>query len=95
MPAFQYVAIGRQDLTVGVGVLQLTVPALTHWCLIRVEVANVRYTEDGSTPTTTHGTELLVGEALHYTCDPRLLQFAQEAVNAVITVCYYAKGDSE
>ena len=55
---------GFQQLTVAASSVSLTVPsgAITGHC--RLETAQIRFTLDGTTPTTTIGTLLEVGETL-------------------------------
>lgn len=54
----------RQTLAVSNAALRLTLPAEANSATIAVETATVRYTVDGTTPTTTVGTLVAVGDMI-------------------------------
>lgn len=68
----------------------LTVPAGTKCAEITVETANVRYTEDGSSATTSHGTLVTAGTAFPY-CATSLstMQFTAVSGSPTLDVSYF------
>jgi hypothetical protein len=67
-----------------------TVPALTKCALINVETANVRYTEDGTSASTTNGQLVSAGTSFSY-CASSLtaLKFTAVSGSPTIDVSYF------
>lgn len=80
---------GSQRLT-GLAVAKgLTVPPGANYAIIRADGGDVRYRDDGSTPTTTQGMPLYEGEVLEYDSPIGIaaLKFASTAGS--VEVLYY------
>lgn len=80
---------GYQQITTVSASVGLTVPDGCRWALIRAETQNVRWRDDGTPPTATVGTELLVGEALGYTGNLKAILFIEETASAKLSITYY------
>lgn len=65
------------------------VPTAARVAVLTVETANVRWCDDGQTPTTTFGNLLLAGQSLEYVGDLNAIQFAAVSGTPVIDVSYY------
>lgn len=103
---FALTPVGRQTLTVDTQVRQLTVPASAHKALITVTGANatppeaMRFTADGTNPTSTTGARIVVGDYID-TTDPLMdarnflvgLKFIRDTINAadcILEIEYFA-----
>lgn len=71
------------------GLTTLTVPAAATQALVCVETANVRWSDDGTTPSTTVGQLLVPGQCKAFS-SPSLVKFnPATGATASITVSYY------
>jgi hypothetical protein len=57
--------------------------------LIQALVQNIRWTDDGQTPTSSFGNRLHAGETMLYTGDLRALRFIEEASGAEVNIAAY------
>lgn len=67
----------------------LTVPSGSRWALIVAEAQNVRWTDDGTTPTASVGMLLASGQTLQYGGDLAKIQFIAATAGAILNVSYY------
>lgn len=81
--------LGYQQITNLSAAVGLTVPEGAAWAVISCEGQNVRYRDDGGTPTATIGQPLQVNTDLPYTGDLKKLSFIQVAASATLNVTYY------
>jgi hypothetical protein len=66
-----------------------TVPATATAVLITVESYAIRWTDDGTTPTSSLGNPLDAGDKWFYTGDPSKLQFIRQTSTAKVNLNYY------
>lgn len=79
------------NLTVADTALTLTVPARASVAIIGVRTASIRYTDDGTTPTTTNGIQVDAAQTITV-CSGSLGQFRmirQGAASAIVNILYY------
>jgi hypothetical protein len=57
--------------------------------LIQALVQNIRWTDDGQTPTTSFGNRLHAGESMWYTGNLPALRFIEEASGAEVNIAAY------
>ena len=57
--------------------------------LIQCLSQNVRWRDDGPSPTTTAGMRLHAGESLQYNGDIKILKFIEETAGAEINISFY------
>ena len=89
MPYGVYVPMGYQAIT-PTSSTALTVPARAQFALIRTEVQAVRWTDEGTTPTTTVGVLLAVADpAMWYSGDLKALLFFEDVAGALVKISYY------
>ena len=70
----------------------LTVPTGATHALIRTEVQDVRWTDDGTVPTTTVGMVLMIEDgAMWYSGNLSKLAFFEDASGALVKINYYIK----
>jgi hypothetical protein len=96
---YQHTPLGNAQITVsgvvglGNGVNALgaaaAIPFNSRVALITVETANVRWCDDGQTPTTTFGTLLSAGQSWEYMGDPAAIKFAAVSGTPVLDVAFY------
>lgn len=68
----------------------LTVPAGAQFALIRTEVQDVRWTDDGTTPTLTVGMILMIEDpAMWYAGNLHALLFFNDTAGALVRIQYY------
>jgi hypothetical protein len=79
----------QYNLTVSAATF-LTVPATARQCIVYVETANVRWTIDGTTPTSSVGHLLVSGQDVKFSGSAIMsnLQFFGVASTATLTVSY-------
>lgn len=92
--------LGYQQITPMTSAVTLTLPtvipggnglsAKPRLAIIQCTGQNVRWTDDGTTPTSTLGMVLVVGDTLAYDGDMQKLKFIEAASAAVLNVSYYA-----
>lgn len=85
--------------TVGLGYTQITslatavgigsIPPGTTYALIQVETQAVRYTDNGTTPTSSVGTKLSIGDILVYDAYLPTLKFIEITSGAVLNITFY------
>ena len=72
------------------GATSLTVPNGATHCLIRTEVQDVRFTDDGTTPSLTVGMVIMIEDPpLWYAGDLHALQFFNDTAGALVKILYY------
>jgi len=82
---------GFQQLTVSTVAVGLTVPRASRMAVIVVELADIRFRDDLTSPTATVGTLVQNGESI-LICGssmPRVEFIRDAAVNALLNVSYY------
>ena len=68
----------------------LTVPTGAEFALIRTEVQDCRWTDDGTTPTLTVGMVLMIEDpAMWYAGDLKALLFFNDTAGALVKINYY------
>lgn len=80
-------ALGYQQITLS-ALSSLIVPAGAIIADIDAEAQNVRWTDDGSVPTSTKGKRLLADTERRFTDNLAALQFVAETAGAIINVTY-------
>ena len=65
------------------------IPVGTQLVLASVEVANVRYRDDGTAPTTSIGVQIYQGQTLTYNGNLAAIQFIAVSGSPVINVAFY------
>lgn len=90
---YQSAGAGQYGLAVS-GVTTLTVPAGSKFAEICAEVAGVRYTDDGSTPSAANGVPLVPASSTQPTCMQYAgplssLKFFQISGSPTLSVSYY------
>jgi hypothetical protein len=79
-----------QETVLSAAVALSNVPVGSRYAIITAESANVRWRDDGTSPTASIGMPLADGDTLVYTGDPTKLKFIEETASAKINVSYYA-----
>lgn len=74
---------------VNAGSVAVPIPAAAMMVLITVEAANVRWTDDGQTPSATFGTLLMAGQTWEYSGNLNALKFAAVSGTPLLDVAYY------
>jgi hypothetical protein len=82
--------LGFQQITPGATSTALTVPAGARIAVIDVEVAVMRWRDDGTAPSATVGMRILSGGELRYDGELQKLRIIQEGAGAIANVSYYA-----
>lgn len=88
MPA-PLLALGYEQVTALDSVKGLTAPDGAIYALIQTEGANVRWRDDGPSPSATVGMRLPVGSELHYDGNMASLRVIQEGSGAKLNISYY------
>lgn len=83
--------LGYQQITNLTASVGLDVPDDCHFALIQAETQNVRWTDDGTTPTAAIGMILIAdtNPVLFNVQDLQALRFIQTAATAKLNVSYY------
>lgn len=82
---------GFQQITDVSSAVGLTVPVNTRYALIQVLTANVRWRDDGTSPTATVGIQIVAGDPpFFYNGEPGDIEFIEEEASAEINVSYYS-----
>lgn len=90
------VAGGKQMLSPTIStVVQLTPPSGAAWALIQPLSANVRWWDDGSTPTVSQGFQYVAGVFFEYTGDLKAFRAVAESGTPTLNVSYYRSSPSE
>lgn len=92
-----YEPLGYQQITDLSSAVGLTVPDGARVCLIQSENQDVRWRDDGGTPTATvgmvlhpvHDGSVRVSEGMWYEGDLSSIRFIEKAAGAVLNVNYY------
>lgn len=82
-----YIQIASLNAAVGIG----TVPKDSVMALIQAEAQDIRWIDDGQTPTSTFGQILQAGATLKYAGKFSDLKFIETAVGGILNVSYYVK----
>lgn len=86
----KFAPLGYQAIGSLSGVQVLTVPAQAVFCLLRAETKDIRWTDDGTTPSTTVGQVLMfLDPAMWYAGDLTALKFFEDDASALLKVLYY------
>jgi hypothetical protein len=83
-------ALGYEQVTGMTSAQGLTVAAGATHALIQTESQNVRWRDDGTSPTASVGVQLEAGKDFWYTGDLAALKFIQESATAKLNVSYYS-----
>lgn len=81
--------LGYQQLTSLASAAALTVPTGARWALLQAEDADVRWRDDGSSPTASVGMLLKNGASLVYDGSLSALRLIQVSASAKVNVAYY------
>lgn len=85
-----YISAGAGQYALAIsGVVLLTVPKGSEIAEICVETAGVRYTDDGTTPTSTVGIPVASGSCFQYGGPLNKIQFIAQSGSPTIDVSYY------
>ncbi len=84
-----YTPVGYQQITSLASATPLTVPVNAVFANIQVEAQNVRWRDDGSSPTTSVGMQLTIGSYFWYTGDLTKIKFIEVVAGAKLNVSYY------
>lgn len=82
-------ALGYEQVTGMTSAKTLTPPSGATHALIQTESQNVRWRDDGTSPTASVGVQLEAGKDFWYTGKLSVLEFIQEAATAKLNVSYY------
>lgn len=83
-------ALGHQQITSLSSAVGLTIPEGTQMALVQAETQNVRWRDDGTSPTTTVGTILQAGDILEYdAAQLPVVKFIEVTASAKLNVSYY------
>jgi len=82
--------LGYEQVTGLSGVKALTVPNGAQRALLICTGQNVRWRDDGTSPTGTIGIQLPTGTPFWYTGDMSAIKFIEEVASSVLNVSYYA-----
>lgn len=85
----KYAPTGFQQITSLSSATALSVPSDTTAALISVTDQNVRWRDDGTSPTASVGMQLLVGATFFFDGDLSKIKFIEETTSAKINVSYY------
>ena len=91
-PGFNAKPVGWQRITSVSSSTALTAPANStspNACIIQPESQPIRITDDGTTPTSTVGLLIPVGEKYEYNGDLSRLRMIETAASATVNVQYY------
>lgn len=83
------IAGSYQQITMS-GIEVLTPPETAVYAIIQAEASLLRYTDDGTNPTTTRGMQLFPGGSFTYNGDLTKLKFIDSATGGILNVLYYA-----
>jgi len=87
---YQSTKLGYQQIASTSALQTLTVPTGATFCLVSVEGADARWTDDGTTPTTTTGMPIYAGTTIQFSGSLNALQFiAQAAGPCTYNISYY------
>lgn len=90
-------SLGYEQITslssaVNVGsVISGGIPEGTCYAIIRAETQNVRWRDDGTSPTASVGMPLNVGESMNYTGQFSRLKFIEVTASAKLNITYYGE----
>ena len=84
------VCLGYQQITSLSSATGLTVPRGATLALIVPETQNVRWRDDGTSPTASVGMPIFVGASLSYDGDFNKIKFIEETASAKLNISYYA-----
>lgn len=85
-----YVPLGYQQQTSLASAVSLTnIPVGATFASICVDVAGVRWRDDGTAPTATIGMQIPAGTCLPYSGTLSKIQFIQATAGAILNVSYY------
>jgi len=68
----------------------LTVPAGATMALIQAVTQNVRWRDDGTSPTSSVGMKISAGEEFWYTGNVDAIEFIEEVASAELNISYYS-----
>lgn len=80
---------GFQRITSLASATALTVPAGTRMCWIQPETQDIRWCDDGTTPTTSIGHLIRINQTFEYTGDMAAIRLIEIAASATVNVVYY------
>lgn len=69
----------------------LGIPAAATIATIEAETKDVRWTDDGQTPTSSFGQTLYAGQVMSYEGDLSALKFIEVAASAKLNLAFYSK----
>lgn len=81
---------GYEQITDVSSVTTLTVPGSATMALIQAVTQNVRWRDDGSSPTASIGMRISAGEEFWYTGNIDAIKFIEEVASAELNVSYYS-----
>lgn len=81
---------GYEQITSLAAAASLTPPAGADRAFIQALTQNVRWRDDGTSPTATVGIQLANGEEMWYSGDLTTIEFIEEAASAELNVSYYS-----
>lgn len=81
---------GYEQITDVSSATGLTVPADATMALIQAVTQNVRWRDDGTSPTSSIGMRISAGEEFWYTGDVDAIKFIEEVASAELNVSYYS-----
>lgn len=81
--------LGYEQLTGLTSAKALTGQSGARFCLIEVEGADVRWRDDGTSPTASVGMVIKADGGIVYSADPSKLKFIEVSATAKVNVSYY------
>lgn len=84
--------MGYEQITDMSSATGLTVPSGADFALIQALDQNIRWRDDGTSPTSTVGVQLSAGDVLRYDGDLSAFEAIEEAASAEVNIAYYQRG---
>lgn len=89
------IASSKQALALTVSTaVALSAPEAASWVLLQALSANVRWWDDGSTPTISSGMVITPGTLLEYAGDLKAFRAIAETAGAILNAAYYTNNPS-
>ena len=88
--AGKYLPLGFEQITDVSSATALTVPTGARLAIIQATTQNVRWRDDGTSPSATVGMQLLAGASYAYSGNLGQVEIIEETASAVVNISYYA-----
>lgn len=92
MAALRPAPLGYEQITDVSLATGLSVPSGADFALIQAVSQNVRWRDDGTSPTASVGMQLTAGDTLRYDGDLSAFEAIEDAASAELNITYYQRG---